>query len=106
MFGRCKHEKLTEVKDCGFQYCEACGKAFRPPRASLGAELTHELEDVPNSDSTIQKSTISGPVKQGLRQQKCRNCGKYFTYNLTAGVYEWMPDNVDCIKNGQQPVKP
>ena len=28
---KCKHKKLSAVKDDGYQYCLKCNKAFNPP---------------------------------------------------------------------------
>ena len=43
-FGQCKHERLTDVKEYGYQYCTDCNKAFAPPKKVCNHQWEKEDE--------------------------------------------------------------
>jgi len=61
MFG-CKH-KFGKIEEDGYQYCEKCGKAFKP-------ECVHNWEII--SRSAIERWGNDVGILYGL---KCKYCG-------------------------------
>lgn len=69
LFG-CRHRKLSDVKEDGYQYCKRCNKAFEPVRAPC----EHQWEVIDNAKRVRYQLGIE-MEKGKLWVLQCKHCG-------------------------------
>ena len=96
---KCKCERLTEVKDDGYQYCVVCNEAHPPAAIKAGERGQHVLVDI--DTGMIQTMRV---LEQMVIYQRCKLCGRRFTFNSTTGHYPSGtddPNETQCLPMAQ-----
>jgi len=73
-FKRCRHERLSDVKD-GYQYCVKCNKAF--PVEENGCKHNWEI-----IEELHQKRNLTGNVLKIKYILQCQKCGEIKTVTI------------------------
>ena len=89
----CRHKQLSDVTPSGFQHCLECHRAFKP----VATKSCHVLKDLMTEGVLLRIPGEWGAHRHDVVQQRCKKCGKRFTYNSTLGEYKnENPSNSKC----------